>query len=103
MCPNRAPRAARRSFAWLAFSVMINVAMIHAESNAAFNLAHRREQTKNNGNLSIAEAKFTANMPEQCPRAISVKRLIQHGVLTSFDGVTIGASTDLTNNRDLVF
>ena len=44
---------ARRSLAWLAFSVMINVAMIHAESNAAFSLAHRREQIKNNGNHSI--------------------------------------------------
>jgi hypothetical protein len=28
---------------------------------------------------------------------------MQHGGLTSFGGVTIGATTDLTNNRDLVF
>ena len=49
-----------------------------------------------------SEAKFAVNMPRAVPRAIWVKRLIQRG-LTSFGGVTIGAGTDLTNNRDLVF
>jgi hypothetical protein len=90
MCPNRTPRAARRSFAWLAFSAMINVAMIHADSNAAFNLAHRTEQIKNNLRGKI----YQCYLGEAFDAAWG---------LTSFGGVTIGATTDLTNNRDLVF